>query len=223
MAKAAPAGKKKATPRFRPLGVACFEGYWESDLTDRQSVLPVLDLLERQEWISFVHRHVGTEEQLVADLRRWTQKKYDRFPVAFLAFHGSPGAVYVGHKKVSLQHLGEQLKNRCQGRLFYVAGCSSLDGDGRTELASNLAEFRDRTKARAVCGYSSDVDWMESAAFELLLFSWLSWYPRTRIDAPFKRLHREYPELVELLGFVTIPDWSSARPSARTKSRARGR
>lgn len=40
MAKANADGESKSTPRFRPLGVACFEGYWESDLTDRQSVLP---------------------------------------------------------------------------------------------------------------------------------------------------------------------------------------
>ena len=209
MAKGNADGQSKSAQRFRPLGVACFEGYWESDLTDRQSVLPVLELLERQRWIHFAHRHVGTEEQLVADLTRWTAKKYDRFPVAFLAFHGSPGAVHIGRAKVPIQDLGEQLRNRCSSRLFYFAGCSSLDGDSRTELATNLAEFLSLTKARVVCGYSTDVDWVESAAFELLLFSWLAEYSGTRMDAPFRRLSREYPELVTRLGFVTVPDWIS--------------
>ena len=42
----------------------CLEGMWSSRLTDRSSVLPVLELLERHGAIDFIYRDAGTVGEL---------------------------------------------------------------------------------------------------------------------------------------------------------------
>ena len=70
-------------------GVFCLEGAWdEEDLTDRSSVRPVLDVLERLRCIDFVHRDIGTRAELEHYLRRWIEEDL-AYRLLFLAFHGS--------------------------------------------------------------------------------------------------------------------------------------
>ena len=49
----------------RKPGIFCLEGSWGKRLDDRASVLPTLDMLGRLELATFVHRDVGTEEELM--------------------------------------------------------------------------------------------------------------------------------------------------------------
>lgn len=40
-----------------------------------------------------------------------------------------------------------------------------------------LDRFMERTGALAACGYKKDVDWMRTAAFEIVLLGGLQWKP----------------------------------------------
>jgi hypothetical protein len=92
------------------------------------------------------------------------------FPLLYLAFHGDPEVIYVGDKRrkdssVSLDELGEMLRGKCTKQIIHFGSCSTLQTDKR-----NIDRFLRTTDALAVTGYRTAVGWMESAAFELLLF-----------------------------------------------------
>ena len=55
------------TATSRP-GIFCLEGAWGKRIDDRVSVLPTLEMLEHLEIAIYVHRDVGTEEELYLSL-----------------------------------------------------------------------------------------------------------------------------------------------------------
>lgn len=71
----------------KPGGVFCFEGQWADDLTERGSVLPTLELLERLGSIRFVHRDTATPQELRYFLERWLTRKYAAYQVGFFALN----------------------------------------------------------------------------------------------------------------------------------------
>lgn len=70
--------------------VFCLEGDWAWDFTDRTSVRPLLELLERMRRINFVHKDVGTRAELQHYLAQWAE--YDTsvrdYFTLYLAFPG---------------------------------------------------------------------------------------------------------------------------------------
>lgn len=179
-----------ATPRVYGLEVA-----WSSQLADKTSVGPVLDLLDRIGRVSYVHEKVYTRHEFEFLLLKWPQKQYAKYRIGYLAGHGSAGSLsFPGGASLTLIDLAEILDGRLQGKVVYFGGCSVFDVD-----PEELDEFRARTKARAVAGYRQDVDWFEAAAFELLLMRSLA--ERTRVDAADRDLQRAAPGLYERLGF----------------------
>jgi hypothetical protein len=178
--------------RCAPPGVFCIEGGWSRHLADRSSVRPLLELLENQGCVTFIHRDAGTPGEFEFYLNKWVQRGYDRYALAYFAFHGDPGGLWIGRYWYTLEKLAELLRGRCAGLVLYFGSCSTLDIDD-----DELAWFRRVTKARAVCGYNADVDWLESAAFELLLIQAVTRYKR--INAGFEWLERSYGDLVDRL------------------------
>jgi hypothetical protein len=86
----------------RPPGIFCLEGAWETRLDDRTSVLPTLEALERLRMATYIHRDVGTEEELYHYLSKWAQAGYRKFGLLFFAFHGVRGGIRVGRGTVTL-------------------------------------------------------------------------------------------------------------------------
>jgi hypothetical protein len=175
----------------------CLEGMWSSRLTDRSSVLPVLELLERQEVIEYIHRDAGTIAELDHYLNKWLQKGYARFGTAYLAFHGEPGALLVGRSRVTLDDLAEIIDRRAEGRVLFLGGCAVLDQPKR-----DIKEFVKKTRLRGVCGYLENVDWIESAAFEILLIEALTRYKR--IDAVHNWMRTNYAGFCRRLEFKLV-------------------
>ncbi len=170
---------------------------WSSRLTDHSSVLPVLELLERRDAIDFIHRDAGTVGELEHYLNKWLQKGYDRFSTGYLAFHGEPGALFVGRSKVTLEDLALLLDGRASGRVIYFGSCATLDVPRK-----DIQQFVKSTRLRGVCGFLEDVDWIESAAFEILLIEALSRYKR--IDAVDAWMRKNYAGLCRRLRFKLI-------------------
>lgn len=208
--------------RFVPLKVACFEGPWSSDMRDRQTVLHLLEFLEAAGWIRFFYRQAGTAEQFMDDVGKWArQARYREYEVAFIATHGEPGAVHLGADRVSIAsdpgersgadehvYLAEELAGLLNGRIVYfgaceVAGDQRSKGKRRRDLETVLGSFRQKTRAKLVCGYTEPVDFAEAAAFEILLFTWLAEYKRRAYAIDL--LVRDYRDLTDALGFVTSP------------------
>lgn len=103
-------------------------------------------------------------------LKKWVQKQNSIYKVLWLGFHGEQGALHVGDSGAySLDRLAEFLEGKCHGRVIYFGSCSTMAIHG-----TKLRTFLKKTGAQAVIGYTRDVDWLESTAFELLLIDALS-------------------------------------------------
>ena len=198
------------TPDSPVLGVVCFEGQWSTDIRDQQTVQPVLELLQRSGWIRFLHRFVSSEQQLRAELRQWAQKRNSSYELCYIACHGAPGAVHLGDGVVvPAGTIAGWLAGRLQGRTVYFGACSVAKDTG--DVVDVLKAFKRTTKARAVCAYTNDIEWLESAAFEILLLSTIGWYSRRGMPWAFRYLDENYGDMVERLGFTSVPASARAR------------
>lgn len=189
----------------RVKGVFCLEGEWDKDLRSRTSIGPVLELLEKSGYpkVPFIRRDVATLTEFDHYLKRWIQRRYDRYPILYLGFHGSPGKLHVGYGpkqrgQVGLERLEESLAGRCRRRIIHFGSCGTLNIHG-----NRIRAFLRKTKALAVCGYQSEVDWMISAAFEIILFYELQYNVLTPkgMGALKRRIDYQVPRLRKQLKF----------------------
>ena len=150
-------------------GVFCLETASWDGIRDRSSMEHVLRLLETTKYrVSYLHFDVGTREEFDFYLKKWGQAKVgDTYPILYLGFHGDPGEIEVGeghHGSIALDDLAGRLEGRCGGRIIHFGSCGTLAVHGR-----ELKKFLARTEALAVCGYKEEVDWLECAAFDMLV------------------------------------------------------
>ena len=77
------------------------------------------------------------------------------------------------------------LEGRCKGRVIHLGSCESMKGAKR-----DFDRFLRQTNAVAVCGYADEVDWVTSAAFEIVLFAQLqeNAFQRNGLAAAKRRL-----------------------------------
>lgn len=165
----------KATRRRRPKGIFCLEGEWSHDLKRPSSVKPILELLASMDpYPPFIHRGIGTRPEFEYYLRKWAQRQYRDYPILYLAFHAREGTVVIGDQRrgttnnLTLAQLATLLEGKCAHRLIHIGGCESVKGDER-----HLQRFLRKTGALAVSGYTKDVFWMQSTAFEVLFLETL--------------------------------------------------
>ena len=147
-------------------GIFCIEGLWDPDLRVSSSVAPLLDLLNLNALISYIHMDVATHEEFEFYVKKWAQKRYDEYPILFIASHGNESGIKVGDESYSIEALADLLAGKCANRIIMFSSCSTLRIGKRV-----LRDFLKKTEALAVCGYRVDVDWLRSTAFELLLLS----------------------------------------------------
>lgn len=180
-------------------GIFAFEGDPERNLKRKYSVRPILRFLEDLDGTKHVFRDIGTPEELQHYLSRWVLSAYDGY-IGYFSFHGSPGALWLPagrQQQITLDDLADWLEGQCHGRIVHFCACSVMRlGDTR------LQRFRQRTGATAVMGYTKDVDWAESTAFETLLYSALARY--SRFGDAMNRLERIAGTLRKHLGFEII-------------------
>ena len=181
-------------------GIFTFEGDWEPDLKDKSSIRPNLETLRDAYGIKFIHRQIGTPGELRYYVEKWLKKgrgHYRHYRVGHFALHGSPGVLWLeeGDVGVSFSKLQGWINEGAKGRVIFFDSCSTIDIS-----AKKIQAFLDSTKARAVVGFTKEVDWLESAAFELLVLHALTYF-----ESPKKaelHLKEEYEEFVERLGLT---------------------
>ena len=189
--------KRKAAPRK----LVCLETYWgdhQARAFRAPSVLPFFEGLGRllEPPLAIAHRHVGTLSQLAAYTRRnegvlWRDPEAFDAPVYYLSFHGSPGRIHTALARLGPATLtrafagwGESYDN-----LVYFGACSVFAGKRGERFA---AEFLKASRCRAVLGYATDVDWMESMLADLLFLR------RFYADAdPWRRLEAIHASVLE--------------------------
>ena len=130
-------------------GVFALEGPWGNDLRDQSTIRPLLEMLEERKEIKFLHQDASTSAELKSLISEWTRHEYDRYQVCFFSFHGRRGKLEIGDDLVSLDDLGLILEGKCEGRIIHFDSCSVM-----RVPEPKLSEFKQRTGAIAVSGYS---------------------------------------------------------------------
>jgi hypothetical protein len=176
-------------------GIFCLEGEWDADLKRRASVLPMLDLLERLGIARSIHRDVATRDEFLYYLEKWGQRSYHDYFVLYLASHGTSGRLALGKDTVGIDELEDALADKADGGVIYFGSCLTLVTDD-----DRLKRFVKRTGASVVVGYRAEIDWLEAAAFELLLLERL--LRGERSDAFFRRLTKDHGQFASGLGLV---------------------
>jgi hypothetical protein len=183
----------------KPGGVFCVEGEWDHNLASRGSVLPTLELLERLNSIRFIHRDTATPQELRYFLDRWLLRKYDDYSVGFFAMHGEPTKLWLNDSHdVGLGEVASWMSGKCQGKKLYFGSCSVLQASDDT-----LVEFLRETKATLLCGFTKDVDWVESAAFETVVLNSLANSATARSTEQLMR-KPQWSALADYLGFRVV-------------------
>ncbi len=150
--------------------IYCLEGDWWGDPKKPSTVRPIFELLaQAYPNLRYVHRSIGTREEFDHALENWTQRKYADFPILYFAFHGNPNILFVGDRRrakgrVSLDAIADRLEGSCHDRFIHFGSCKTLHCS-----PANLSAFMKRTKALAVSGYRTDINWLLSASFEVYL------------------------------------------------------
>lgn len=182
-------------PRRRPYldKILCLEGEWSEDLRRELSVEPVLQILKRRGEIQYIHRRCGTKAEFAHYLN---QKKYFKsFRIIYLAFHGARGLLqFSPGESVTLEELPALAPGAFKGRLVYFGSCSTVKA-----VDERLKDFLCASGAVAVAGYTKDVNWVESSAFELMFLYWAAYYKSPH--ALVKRLASRYPQMEATVGF----------------------
>ena len=196
--------ERDAPARHRPnklaTGVFAFEGDPEIDLRQRYSVRPVLQFLRDLEGLEFIHRDIGTVEELEFYVKKWTLSKHQQFQIGYFSFHGGPGELGFADQRrsgITLEQLARWIDGRAQGRIIHFFACAVMALD-----TSELQDFRKHTGARAVTGYSNDVDWLEPMSFDALMLGAMCRYQRLHDVERF--LRSRVGDLSDRLGFRII-------------------
>jgi hypothetical protein len=190
--------KKKTFPKH----IFCIEGDWDANLNQTASVRPVLKLLELNAGVKYIYRDCSTLEEMEFLIEKWRQKGYDAYKILYLAFHGCEQTLLIDSRhRMSLEELGEKLGGKCHGRLVYFGACSVLDVDARV-----IKRFLAKSAAKAVCGYTTDVDWMKSTALDLIAMSELQKFSMTHrgLAAAEKSIRKSTRVLSGQLGFRMV-------------------
>ncbi len=185
---------KKPRKKLRTLDrIICLEGEWSADIRSEESVKPLLQILQRRGEIKYIYRRCGTKSELGYYLR---QRRYFRdYHIVYLSFHGARGKLRISpEEEMTLAEIADLARGAFRKKVVYFGSCKTLRA-----VDEQLKEFLTMTGAAAVAGYTKDVGWVESSAFELLFLYWAAYYKKPAYL--LRKLAARYPRFDELMGF----------------------
>jgi len=156
-----------------------------------------------------IHRNSATASEFAHYFRQWAAHRYDAFPLTYLAFHGRRGKLGLSGTDLSLADIADLTPRPLRKRILYFGSCETL---GATD--DQLNAFVQRTEVKAIVGYTRQVDWAETTAFDFTLLPAL--LDDDDVEAVYTKLRDQHPYFVKGLGLrVATPDWVSPRIRVR--------
>jgi hypothetical protein len=180
----------------RGANIFCLESFWHQRLDgDRLSVRPLLELLYASRGTKFVHLTCSTTIELAFNLKQ--HRRYRSYGSVYLAFHGKRGRLLLADgSELFLEELGEMAQGSLAGCLVHLGACMTALAEGQ------LMRFLELTGASVATGYTHSVDWIDSAAMDLLILDRAREY--TNAKSLVDKLTWTYPGLVEATGFTAL-------------------
>jgi len=183
-------------------GVFCIESEWEVDLKDKHTIRPLLEIFETASGHPFIHRRVATKSELKYFVDLWC-KKYSNYKILSFETHGNKASDLFLHgddkddwKSINLREIVKEIQGRGKDRFLYLGGCRILNRNEK-----EIKEFLKETKLKAFIGYTKNVGWVETCAFQLVIFQALLNY-KTAVGA--NNYLEKHEQLVKELGMKFI-------------------
>ena len=198
--------------------IYCIEGLWNRrNIRDKSTVLPILELLEKGGYCDYIYNDSATKDELEFFLSKWKNTSINKkYPILYLAFHGEKGCVFLTQKeKYSLEDLADFLEDKCRGTIIYFGSCSTLNLDKRV-----IKTFLKRTGSIAAIGYKIDLDWIQSAACDLLVFEALQYdkLDTKGINKIYKTIKSDYGNLHKILHLNVVINDNQHFPRRRVSN-----
>jgi hypothetical protein len=183
-----------------PRKLVCLESSWDDRIFQTLSVKGFFESLSPliRPPLLVAHRFVELLRHLSQYTRKpdgllWTDPVAYDAPVIYLAFHGSPGAIDTALERIGPGGLCDAFDGYGSVPvMIYLGSCSVLKGDAGKDLGTDLLET---SGARALLGYATDVDWMNSLIVDMLFLQ--RFY--THAD-PWNNLEGIYHSILEDFG-----------------------
>lgn len=174
--------------------IACLESLWNDDIEDRWSVRPILEVVANIHDLKLAHLSCNTREEFVFNLQMLAKRR--RYRMLYVALHGGPGEVYLADETaITLEELAELMGTRFKDWVVHFGSCSTV-----RVPEERLKAFLAATDVAMVLGYTQDVDWLESAAMDLLVFQALQQY--VDMAACWRSLAETYTDMIARTGLT---------------------
>jgi len=180
-----------ARARDHRKNIACLESLWSSDVENRLSVVPILELVSKVNGIRYTYLTCNTREELSYNLGKLGKRRGYR--ILYLSLHGKPGEIILDGGRTDLESLADMMGARFAGWAVHFGTCATIDVP-----PARLRRFMRATKVAMLLGYRTDVNWIASAALDLLLFDWFQYYDDTR--RLWRDFRKDYAELIRQTG-----------------------
>ena len=196
--------------RPKTRGIFCIETVW-FDASDGTSVRPMLELLRNSYLnVPFIHRNAVTKDEFFFHICKWTELKPSDYPILYLGYHGEAGSIYLAdseevyddENRIEFYEISQRLEGKGGNRVIHFSSCSTLDLSSKESR-----EFLKMTGASAVSGYKKEIDWMESAALDILFLEQLQYRGKENLTTNVMQTCKNnlmkppYSELRKSLGF----------------------
>lgn len=139
-------------------------------------------------------------DELKYYLHQFSKKEYSaKYDILYLSFHGNTHSICLeGEKKeIELNDLIEFGENAFENRFVHFSSCRTLLGSEEI-----IKDFKERSHAKIVSGYTTSVDSALSAIHDIALFG--EYIKRTRLNTIENHLKKNFGGLEESLGFKII-------------------
>ena len=194
-----------------PMKLVCLESSWEERVFHSMSVKGFLESLCPliHPPLQVAHRYVESSKHLAHYARKpdgllWTDPNAWNAPIFYLAFHGSPASVETVLERIDSRALCEAFQGYGDyPNLIYIGACSVLAGPEGQKFGEDLLNA---SQSKAVIGYTTNVDWMNSLVIDLLfLFRfYTNSDPWTNLRAIFDSVVRDFGPAREM-GYTLLP------------------
>jgi hypothetical protein len=184
-----------AGKRDHRTNIACLESLWNSDIENRLSVVPILELVSRVNRIRYTYLTCNTREELAYNLGKLGAGRGYR--ILYLSLHGKPGELILDGGRTDLESLAQMMGTRFAGWAVHFGSCSTI-----SVPQARLRRFMAATRVDVLLGYQTDVNWIASAALDLLLFDWFQYYRDTR--QMWRAFSKDYGALIRSTGLKAL-------------------
>jgi hypothetical protein len=153
--------------------LVCLESSWDERVFHAMSVKGFFESLSPliHPPLRVAHRYIESSKHLAHYTRKpdgllWTDPNAWDAPIFYLAFHGTPGSVETPLERIDSNSLCEAFRDYGDySNLIYLGSCSVLAGTAGGRFAEDLLRL---SGTKAVIGYTTNVDWMNSLIVDLL-------------------------------------------------------